>query len=97
MTSPPSADSASCTRTHHVEQLRSLDADEVDACLVGDRLGQQRLAAAGRTAEQDTGRRGETQLLVVVRVPHRVLTIQRRWGQLSDDWYTMGAGLTSSI
>ena len=41
---------------HHVEELWTLDADEVDAGLIGHGLGQQRLPAAGRTAEQDPGR-----------------------------------------
>ena len=41
---------------HHVHDLWPLDGDEVDAGLVGDGLGQQRLAASRRAAQQHTGR-----------------------------------------
>ena len=42
---------------HHVHDLGPLDGDEVDACLVGDGLSQQRLAASRRAAQEHTGRR----------------------------------------
>jgi hypothetical protein len=38
----------------HGQQFRSLDGDEVGAALVGDCLGEQGLAASGRTVEEDS-------------------------------------------
>ena len=57
----------------HGEQLGALDRDEVRLALVGDRLREQRLAAAWRPVEEDALWRGHAELQVLVGVLDGVL------------------------
>ena len=57
----------------HREQLRPLDRDEVRLALVGNRLGQERLPAAGRPVEEHALGRRHAKLLKLLGVLDRVL------------------------
>ena len=57
----------------HGEQLGALDRDEVGLALVGDGLGEQRLAAAGRAVEEDAARRRHAELEELLRMLDRIL------------------------
>ena len=57
----------------HVEQLGTFDGHEVHLTLVGDRLGQHRLAAAGRAVEQHALGRLAAEVPEQLRVLDRVL------------------------
>lgn len=44
-------------------QTITLDGDEIGAALIGDRLGQQSLSAAGRSIEENALTRGHAELM----------------------------------
>ena len=56
----------------HLDEVRTGDGVERDACLTGDSTGQQRLTGTGRTVEQDATRDLRPELLVAGRVLQEV-------------------------